>query len=473
MTNPTDLPAGPLLTFYGDDYTGSSAAMEALAFAGLPTILFLETPTAERLAAAASFRAIGIAGVARSQDNDWMDRNLPAVFDVLADVGAPIAHYKVCSTFDSAPDIGSIGRAIDLAVPRLGGAWHPMLVATPEMGRYQAFGNLFATVNGIGHRLDRHPIMSRHPVTPMDEADLSRHLARQTSKRIGLVDFVAMASGNGDRALAKQLADGAEIVSLDVLDRQTLIEAGQLIWEQRGERLFVVGSHGVEQALVAYWQSAGLIPASKPSLPLSPVERIACISGSCSPVTAGQIAYAAQHGFDIVRIDATRAVDAAEWTNEIARAAERGLTALSVGRDALLVTAEGPDDPAIAALQSAAVTSGTSMATINDRVGSGLGLALDAILQTARLPRAVIAGGDTSGHAVQAMAIYALTAIAPLASGAPLCRAQSDRAHTAIEIALKGGQVGDPDLFCIARDGRPPKRTSIDDESSADYFVLD
>jgi 3-oxoisoapionate kinase len=455
MTGRAALPDGPLLTFYGDDYTGSSAAMEALAFAGLPTILFLETPTAERLAAAAPYRAIGIAGVARSQDTAWMDRNLPAVFDVLAGIGAPIAHYKVCSTFDSAPHIGSIGRAIDLAAPRLGGAWHPLLVATPEMGRYQAFGNLFANGNGVSHRLDRHPTMSRHPVTPMDEADLGRHLARQTAKRIGLVDVVAMASGNADLALAKQLADGAEIVSLDVLDRPTLIEAGRLIWQHRGERLFVAGSHGVEQALVAYWQSAGLIPASAPSLPLAPVERIACISGSCSPVTAGQIAHAAQHGFDIVHLDATRAVDATEWTNEVARAAERGLAALSAGRDALLVTAEGPDDPAVAALNNAVAASGVAMATVNDRVGAGLGLALDAILQSARLPRAVVAGGDTSGHAVQAMGIYALTAIAPLASGAPLCRAQSDRPHTAIEIALKGGQVGDVDLFCLARDGRP------------------
>ena len=56
---------------------------------------------------------LGIAGVARSRDPAWMERNLPPVFDVLAGIGAPIAHYKVCSTFDSAPHIGSIGRAID------------------------------------------------------------------------------------------------------------------------------------------------------------------------------------------------------------------------------------------------------------------------------------------------------------------------------------------------------------------------
>jgi uncharacterized protein YgbK (DUF1537 family) len=447
------LPAGPLVAFYGDDYTGSSAAMEALAFAGLPTMLFLELPTRERLAAAAPCRGIGIAGIARSQDNPWMERNLPPVFAALAAIKAPICHYKVCSTFDSSPHIGSIGYAIDLAVPLLGGAWHPMLVASPAMGRHQLFGHLFASVDGIGHRLDRHPTMSRHPVTPMDEADLGRHLARQTRRRIGLVDFIAMTTGKADQALDKQRADGAEIISLDVLDQASLIEAGRLIWENRGQRLLAVGSQGVEQALVAYWQSAGFIPDAKPPTTLPPVTGIACASGSCSPVTERQIAYAAQHGFEIVRLDVTRAVDAVEWAKEVGRGADRGLNALSQGRDPLLITASGPDDPAIASLKTQVATSGAAMADVNDRIGTGLGRALDQILQSARLQRAIIAGGDTSGHAARAMGIYALTAIAPLASGAPLCRAASDREHSAIEIALKGGQVGDTDLFCLARDG--------------------
>src|SRR3954465_12957385 len=93
MTSDPRLPDGPLVAFYGDDYTGSSAAMEALAFAGLPTILFLEEPTPQRLAGAAHFRGIGIAGTARSQSNQWMDENLPSMFRWLAAIGAPITHY--------------------------------------------------------------------------------------------------------------------------------------------------------------------------------------------------------------------------------------------------------------------------------------------------------------------------------------------------------------------------------------------
>ncbi len=39
------LPDGRLVAFYGDDFTGSAAVMEVLTFAGLPTVLFLDTPT--------------------------------------------------------------------------------------------------------------------------------------------------------------------------------------------------------------------------------------------------------------------------------------------------------------------------------------------------------------------------------------------------------------------------------------------
>ena len=65
MTLPRALPAGPLVAFHGDDFTGSSASMEALAFAGLDTVLFLAPPTQERLAVFAGFRGIGIAGLPR------------------------------------------------------------------------------------------------------------------------------------------------------------------------------------------------------------------------------------------------------------------------------------------------------------------------------------------------------------------------------------------------------------------------
>ena len=453
MSKPRPLPAGPLIGFYGDDFTGSSAAMEATAFAGLATVLFLSTPTPQRLRDFAGYRVIGVAGVARAQNPAWMNEHLPPVFDLLTATGAPVIHYKVCSTFDSAPQIGSIGHAIDIAAARFGG-WTPMIVADPGMGRYQAVGNLFAAAHGAVHRLDRHPVMARHPITPMDEADLARHLAKQTARKIGLVDFVAIKHGEADARLTQELATGAEIVSIDVLDTQTLIEAGRLVWERGACPTFGVGSQGVEAALVAYWCHAGLIPPQAAPKRARAVDRIACVSGSVSPVTAKQIAHARDNGFATIALDTARAVDGSEWTRETGRAVDAALLQLGNGHDVLVYSAAGPDDPAVAAFKTAVAAAGAAVEAVNERIGTGLGAILDRILVETAITRVVISGGDTSGRAASMLGIDALTAIAPLAPGAPLCRAHAARLdRDGLEIALKGGQVGAPDFVVAAKRG--------------------
>jgi uncharacterized protein YgbK (DUF1537 family) len=454
MTQTRSFPKGALIAFYGDDFTGASASMEVTAFAGLPTVLFIDVPTPGQLAEFADRRVIGVAGVARSKGPEWMDHNLPPVFELLRSIGAPIVHYKVCSTFDSAPHVGSIGRAIDIGKPIVGSAWLPVVVSDPGMGRYQAFGNLFAMAGGVGYRLDEHPTMSRHPVTPMDDANIARHLGKQTSKKIGLVDFVAVKQGRADARLASELKAGAEIVFLDVLDRETLQEAGRIIWENRGERLFGIGSQGFEAALVAYWQTVGLIPVESSVFRAAPVSQVACVSGSVSPITAAQIAHAVENGFASISLNAARAVDPADWEKELARAADEALAALRRGRDPLVHTAAGPDDPAVAALRSAIAAAGVRAEVVNERIGTGLGWILNRLLREGRLSRVVVAGGDSSGYAASVLGIYALNAIAPLAPGSPLCRAHTHEALPGgLEIALKGGQVGAPDFFCRAKRG--------------------
>ena len=130
------------------------------------------------------------------------------------------------------------------------------------------------------------------------------------------------------------------------------------------------------------------------------------------------------------------------------------MRALSAGRDPLVYSAAGPDDPAVAALRQAAANAGCSTDAVNDRIGSGLGRVLDAVIRAGGLTRAVISGGDTSGRAAAMLGIDALTAIAPIAPGSPLCRAHAvDPARDGLQIALKGGQVGGDDFFRAVRDG--------------------
>jgi uncharacterized protein YgbK (DUF1537 family) len=386
-----------------------------------------------------------------------MNDHLPDIYAALAGLSAPLVHYKVCSTFDSAPHIGSIGRAIDLGAAVIPGAWVPLIVGAPAIARYQVFGNLFAGIAGTGYRLDRHPTMSRHPVTPMAEADLTRHLALQTARRIGLVDFVALQAGRGENRLAAEIATADHpVVAIDVLDELTLAAAGRLIWGNRRNCRFVAGSQGVEYALVAHWREEGLILRSPPEMRAPSVPHIAVVSGSCSPTTAGQIAYAEHHGFDAIRLDATLAVDTAAWAGEIERVVIAALGCLGRGASPVVYTARGPDDPAIPALAEVCRSAGCNIGTANDRIGDGLGRVLAGILAASGLSRALIAGGDTSGHATLALGVDALSTVAAVAPGSPLCRAHAaDPRRDGLELALKGGQIGGPDYFCAVREGGP------------------
>ena len=447
-------PHGLLLAYYGDDFTGSTDVLEAFAAAGVPTVLFFETPTREWLERFAAVRCVGLAGTSRARSPAWMDANLGPALQGLAALGAPILQYKVCSTFDSSPEVGSIGRAIDLGVPLMPGAWSPMIVGAPRLKRHQAFGNLFAGVDGVGHRLDRHPTMSRHPMTPMREADLRLHLAAQTGRRIELVDFVQLRQAGADQRVRSFGGADLPVVLIDVLDEETLAAAGALVWSQRGAGVFSASSSGLEYALAAHWRALGLLP-QVPSLPQArAADAIAIVSGSCSPVTARQIEWAQANGFHTDRLDLRRVLDGRTAAGEIERAVDAALTAVRNGVSPLIYSASGPNDPSVLGFDASAAAVQLSRPDAARRVGQALAEVMRRLLDRVALRRIVVAGGDSSGEVAGALGITALTVAAGLAPGAPLCRAWSSRPERdGLEIVLKGGQIGAESFFGAVLEG--------------------
>lgn len=424
--------------FFGDDFSGSTDALESLTRAGLRTVLFLEPPSPKRLAAFSGLDAVGVAGLTRALAPDAMEAALRPAFAALRALGPRHVHYKVCSTFDSSPDIGSIGRAIDIGVEVFHGPFVPLVVGAPALGRFCLFGNLFARF-GIGsagaiHRLDRHPSISRHPVTPMTEADLQLHLSKQTTRRIGLIDVLALDRPEAEtRAeLETLVAAHAEIVLFDVLVPAHLTRIGALL-DALGthERpLFSVGSSAVGSALASQWLKGRARPPAEPPAPAAP---LLVVSGSCSPVTAGQIDHAVIHGFEGIAL-------APDASNERAVTAA-ALAALRAGRHTVVYSSRGPADHA-GALVSASV------------LGTALGRLARAAAEQASVRRVVLSGGDSSSYAARALGIEAVEMIAPLAPGAPLCRAHAPgTAVHGLEISVKGGQVGAPDIFLSAASG--------------------
>ncbi|TPK56032.1 four-carbon acid sugar kinase family protein [Mesorhizobium sp. B2-4-19] len=437
-----------LLSYYGDDLTGSTDVMEALELGGVPTVLFMRQPDEALLAQFKHCQAVGLAGTSRSETPHWMDTHLRDAFAWLKTLKAEICHYKVCSTFDSSPTIGSIGRAIEIGREVFKQDSVPLLVGAPQLKRYTAFGHLFAAYRDQYFRIDRHPVMSRHPTTPMDESDLLIHLSRQTDLTSGLIDLATLQSEQRSQALDRFVDNGTAIVLVDVDSRETQALAGKEIWRMRKPGgSFVAGSSGVEYALLAEWAANDIVRAGPGFTPPGAADRIAVVSGSCSPTTERQIRHALSDGFDGVEVDPVELVSEASQ-QAITRAVASGLVSLRAGRSVILYTALGP-----AADRGAEIDRQDGA---RHKLGRGLGALLRQLTDEQSLQRVVIAGGDTSSHALGQMGVDALTVRMPLPTspGSPLCVAHSHvKAIDGLEVALKGGQVGTDRYFSSIRDG--------------------
>lgn len=437
-----------LLGYYGDDLTGSTDVMESMALGGVPTVLFMRVPDAELQARFAHCRAMGLAGTSRSETPDWMDEHLPPAFAWMKGLGAAICHYKVCSTFDSSPAVGNIGRAIEIGKTLFEQDCVPVAVGAPQLRRYTSFGNLFAGYQGQVYRIDRHPVMSRHPVTPMDEADLLLHLARQTGLRSRLVDGPTLLSTDPAAAVDRVLEDGPEILLLDIDSAETQRAVGEQLWRlRRPGGLYVAGSSGVEYALMAEWVRSGIAPGKARFEPTPAVDRIATVSGSVSPTTERQIRHALANGFDGIALDA-RDMIGEDSDAALDKAVAAGLASLREGRSVILYTALGSSADLGAEIDK--------HAGARHHIGRSLGRILNRLVVEQSLKRAVIAGGDTSSHALGQLGVDALTVRMPFpqSPGSPLCVAHSRAAGIdGLEIALKGGQVGTDAYFADIRDG--------------------
>jgi uncharacterized protein YgbK (DUF1537 family) len=453
------------LVFYGDDFTGSTDALEVLAFAGLRCALFLNPPQPETLAQFSALDAAGVAGDSRGMSPAEMEQTMPAVFDALASVGAPIIHYKVCSTFDSSPAIGSIGRIMEIARCQFPSGFIPIAAGTPALGRYCLFGNLFARsgTDGRVYRIGRHPIMSAHPVTPMTEGDLALHLARQGDVTIATLPYTQLEEGR-DAALrhVRTLADtGPGAILFDGGLPRHLTEIGCLLAEEAKRRrpVFVVGGSGVEYALTQWWrESEGLAEALDRYETIRPVDRILVVSGSASKLTAAQIDAALRAGFAEVPVIARDLLDEKGWHEAAGALADRTIALLQQGRSVVLHTARGPDDPRIGEMLGAMLARGLTHEDARHSGGRLLGMRLGEvarrILAAVPIRRIVIAGGDTSSQVTKVLGPDALEVAARLSPGAPLCRTLSRSPEThGIEIALKGGQMGGMDFFKKLRAG--------------------
>lgn len=432
----------PYLCFYGDDFTGSTDALDALHAAGVAAVLVLD-PSQEVLSQFPGVQAVGLAGTSRAMSPGEMNEELPRAFRWMADLKPRIIHYKVCSTFDSSPQTGSIGRAMEIALETLGRGLVPIIVGSPRLGRFVAFGNLFARSGSAPaiHRIDRHPVMAQHPVTPMNEADLRQHLKAQTNVPIDHVSIADIEAGNWPA-----FDDDIRAILFDTVSSNHLTAIGQWLAEQDREKpLFCVGSSAVETALSPIMSSHSAQVRTTGKARLSDRGPILAVSGSCSPVTAHQIDVAIAAGFAPIPVSAAALAGSGTADETCAAATNAALAELADGRSVIVYTAHGEPDFHTRAGDA------HQRSQMERRIGIGLGRILGTAVSSIKLDRVAVAGGDTSGTVTRALGVTALEIAAPISPGAPLCSGLRQNGGR-VEIALKGGQMGSDDFFRRVRD---------------------
>jgi uncharacterized protein YgbK (DUF1537 family) len=315
--------------------------------------------------------------------------------------------------------------------------------------------------------------MSVHPMTPMHEGDLTRHLGAQTS--MPMAGFTLPHFALERAAMAAELhrlidATRGGAVLVDGTTAEQLTETGRLLdslTRGRATPLFCVGGSGLEYALTQWWREAGeLPPVPTEHDRFDGVPQVLAVSGSASPLSALQIDAALAAGFVELPVDAAALVTASDPGAELARLAARALLALRDGRSVMLHSARGPQDPRIELMLTALADQGMSREQARHEggrlLGQRFGQLVDGLLRAHPLRRLLLSGGDTSSHVTQRLAPKALRVVARLAPGAPLCRAISPEPHLAqLEIALKGGQMGQADYFVKALRGTADARQSL------------
>jgi uncharacterized protein YgbK (DUF1537 family) len=429
--------------FYADDFTGSTDALRQFERCGLRSVLLVELPPADELRELAiRYDVIGVAGIARSLAPDEQEAEIRPILTALRDLNPRVVQYKICSTADSSPQLGSIGRALEVGRSVFGPAAVPVLAAQPELGRYTVFSHHFAAEAGTIHRLDRQPTMANHPATPMTEADLRVHLAAQTDLQIGALHLTSYADLPDRYA---QSSDDA--VVLDALTDTDLRLLGEtLVASSNGRLLFAIGSGGLSRALamnlttaipstepqppgdaasttptVRHWPT----PAHRPSDPGPGTSQVLVVSGSQSTCTREQIECAVSSGWLAMDL------------RDSAVAQRAAVAALHRGAPGVVVH-----------------TGERTSQTAHDLVtstGEALAGVARAVVENTKVRRVVIAGGDTSGRVVRNLGVSAvelLTSSNDLGPGIALCRVASpDPTINGLHVLLKGGQIGLPTLF--------------------------
>jgi len=280
--------------------------------------------------------------------------------------------------------------------------------------------------------------MQNHPLTPMTDANLVRVLQGQSRRKVGLIDYKVVARGEAAiRARIEQLrADGVGVAVVDAISNDDLLRLGPAL----KDRPLVTAGSGVAIGLPANF---GIAPSSTASALPRATGLQAVVSGSCSLATNRQVLTFIQAGGPALGIDPLQiAAQQATGVDVVADALAWAGPLLNQGPVLIYSSA---DATAVKSVQgmlgveaAGALVERTLAAIARGLVGLGV-------------RQLVLAGGETSGACVQALAISQMKIGPQIDPGVPWCHAQTEAApQEGLHLTLKSGNFGTDDFFSKA-----------------------
>ena len=411
-----------------DDYTGASDLANTLTRAGLRTVQTIGVPAADLVlpevdAVVVSLKSRSIEAslaVTRSREADtWLRAR-----------GARHVLFKICSTFDST-DAGNIGPVMDALAGDAGDVIVLVTPAFPETKRTVYQGNLF-----VGSAPLNESPLKDHPLNPMHDANLVRVLARQSQRKIGLVDLATVV--HGPEAIGHRLKElagqgiGAAIV--DAVFDADLTAIGAAALASRVS----VGASGIGLGLARALVEAGHVHSHAFAHHAdAPVGGMAAgLAGSCSQATLQQIAEA-ERIMPVLRLDAEGLLGGRDETQRaLGWALER------LGRGPVLIASSATPD------QVGALQARHGREAAGHAVEQAMADLAEGLIRTG-VRRLIVAGGETSGAVVDRLKIPGFLVGPEIAAGVPVLRAIGAETGDML-LALKSGNFGGPQFFADA-----------------------
>jgi len=412
-----------LLGCIADDFTGATDLANNLVRAGMRVVQTIGVPNAPL---SAEVDAVVVALKSRTiSPQDAIDQSLQAL-QWLQDQGAQQIYFKYCSTFDSTAQ-GNIGPVTEALMQALQTDFTIATPAFPDNGRTVFKGYLF-----VGDVLLNESGMQHHPLTPMTDANLVRVMQAQCKSKVGLLSHKTIAQGA--TAISQEITNlkqqGVRIAIVDAVSNDDLMRLGPAL---KGMPLVTAGS-GVAIGLP---QNFGLSPTPQASVLPKASGLQAVVSGSCSQATNRQVAHFKATGRPAFLIDPLHLQGSWEdLVKEVLTWAQGHLASGPV----LVYSTATPESVQ-------AVQSQLGVEAAGHQVEQALAAIARGLVELG-VQQMVVAGGETSGACVQALAIEQLQIGPQIDPGVPWCHAHTPMGS--MHITLKSGNFGTDDFFSKA-----------------------